>query len=240
MVLCAGRGMRLGDLTTTIPKTMLEVDGGWTILDRSLAALAKAGAARVSLVVGHGADALERRAAEMESRHSVTLTLVHNSHHASRNNAYSLALGLEGRREDLFVVNGDTLFEAEALERLADAPPAPVTLAIDRVKLLGEEEMKTHFGADGHLQAISKRLDPATAHGEYIGLARVDGSHVSDLVTALDGVWTRDPSLFYEDAFGDLAVTGVAISMVDVGDLPWIEVDTPGDLERARMMSWHS
>ena len=59
MVLCAGRGMRLGDLTTTIPKTMLEVDGGWTILDRSLAALAKAGAARVSLVVGHGADALE-------------------------------------------------------------------------------------------------------------------------------------------------------------------------------------
>lgn len=240
MVLCAGRGGRLGGLTETIPKTLLEVDGGWTILDCALSTLAAAGTTQVRLVVGHAADVVARRVTKMETAHGVTVSLVENPHHASRNNAYSLSLGLVGLEGDLLVVNGDTLFESGVVARLVTAPPTPVTLAVDRVKHLGEEEMKVRFDGTGSLMAISKHLDAATVDGEYIGLARVSRSAIAGLGAALDRVWSRDPALYYEDAFGDLATSGGVVTMVDVGDLQWMEVDTPEDLERARMMSWRS
>lgn len=240
VVLCAGRGNRLGALTETLPKAMLEIADGWSILDHALSALSAVGATRVRIVAGHSSAALEQDVPRMERTHRVSLTIVENSHHASRNNAFSLALGLLGLDDGLFVVNGDTLFAPEALVRLAATDPVPVSLAVDRVKPLGEEEMKVRFGPEGSLESISKDLDPAAADGEYIGLARVAGSAVPELRRALDGVWSRDPALYYEDGFGDLAAGGMPVTMVDVGDLPWIEVDTPVDLERARMMSWQS
>ena len=240
VVLCAGRGNRLGELTSALPKTMLEIRGGLTILDRALATLAAVGIRRARIVAGYFGDVLTRDVARMERAHGVPLVIVENAHHDSRNNAFSLALGLLGVDEDLFVVNGDTLFTPEAVRRLGGAPAAPVTLAVDRVKRLGDEEMKVRFDRDGSLEAISKQLDPAAADGEYIGLARVAGSAVPGLRGALDDVWSRDPALYYEDGFGGLAASGVSVTMVDVGDLPWIEVDTPEDLERARMMSWPS
>jgi len=240
VLLCAGRGNRLGDLTETIPKTLLETGEGTTILDRALGALASIDIARATLVVGHAAEVVAGRVAAMERRHGLTLTLVDNPHHASRNNAYSLALGLAGLDRDVLVVNGDTLFEVAAPERLAAVPPAPVTLAVDRVKTLGAEEMKVLFDPSGSLVSISKALDTSTADGEYIGLSLISRGAIGDVVAALEGVWTRDPALYYEDGFGDLAAAGMRIAMVDVGDLPWIEVDTPEDLERARMMSWRS
>lgn len=223
-----------------LPKTLLEVGDGRTILDHTLGALAKVGVSRARLVVGHAADVVGGRLDLLENVHGVGLTARDNPHHDSRNNAYSLALGLEGSDEDVFVVNGDTLFDVDVLERLATAPAAAVTLAVDRIKVLGDEEMKVRFDDTGVLTTISKAIDPAGADGEYIGVARVAGGAIPGLVAALQGVWRRDASLYYEDAFGDLATGGAEITMVDVGDLPWIEVDTPYDLERARLMSWPS
>jgi choline kinase len=237
ILLCAGRGSRLGGVTEQIPKPLLEIGGGRSILDIALHSLAKVGTRRARIVAGHSADTLSRALGRLEETHGVSLALVENAHHSSRNNAFSLALGLEGLRESVFVVNGDTLFTPEVLVRLASAPPSPITLAVDRAKQLGREEMKAKFDERGLLQVISKEIDPR-ADGEYVGLARVAGSAVGVLERALGGVWGRDPTLYYEDGFGDLAAAGTAVTMVDVGDLPWMEIDTPEDLERARMTSW--
>ena len=240
VVLCAGQGRRLLPLTSRLPKALLELDEGRTVLDGVLAALSAAGVLEATLVVGHAAAEVSARRAAFEADHGLFVELVDNPEHASRNNAYSLWLGLSASGGGALVVNGDTLFSPVAVRRLATAPPAPLTLAVDTIKPLGEEEMKVVFGSDGSLTRISKALDPRSAVGEYIGLARVDPGAASTVVGALERVWSRDGSLYYEDGFGEAAGDGLRVTMVEVGDLPWIEIDTPQDLDRAKMMAWHS
>jgi hypothetical protein len=54
-------------------------------------------------------------------------------------------------------------------EALAEPSPG-ITLAIDAEKRLADEEMKVIFRPDGTLAKITKQIDPASAHGEYIGV----------------------------------------------------------------------
>ena len=61
-ILAAGRGTRLGDLTATLPKSLLDVGGG-TIVDHQLAAIAKAGFPdeSIRIVTGHAEGAVRDR-----------------------------------------------------------------------------------------------------------------------------------------------------------------------------------
>lgn len=58
MLLAAGRGTRLGDLTRDTPKPLLHV-GGKPIIQRIIEGLAGAGVREVTVITGHAADAIE-------------------------------------------------------------------------------------------------------------------------------------------------------------------------------------
>ena len=78
LVLAAGAGRRLRPDTDGLPKTLLPVAEGVTILDIALRNLAATGLTDVVVVVGHAAEAIADRSAGLEQAHGVTLTLVHN------------------------------------------------------------------------------------------------------------------------------------------------------------------
>ena len=59
IILSAGRGTRLGDLTKTQPKCLLPVSGEESLLEYQLHTLAAAGVSEVCVVVGHGAEYVE-------------------------------------------------------------------------------------------------------------------------------------------------------------------------------------
>jgi choline kinase len=106
-------------------------------------------------------------------------------------------------------------------------------LAVDDEKRLGEEEMKVHV-AGGRLDRINKALDPATADGEYIGVALIEPAAADGLAEALEATWRRDPSLYYEDGFQEFADRGGAVGIAPIGTVEWVEVDDHADLARAR------
>lgn len=235
VVLAAGAGQRLHPLTADIPKALLPVDGDRTILDVILARLASRAVGAVRIVVGFAADEVRARIPAMGAAHGVVIETVDNDR-PDRNNAYSLWVGLGGVGDGVLIVNGDTLFDGEVLTRLRSSPATGLVLAVDGIKALGDEEMKVRLTPDGLVGQISKGLDPAGADGEFIGVALVGADAVAGVVAALEAAWRRDPGLYYEDAFADLAAAGTPIAAVEVGDLRWIEVDTPGDLDAAREM----
>ena len=60
VILCGGRGTRLGELTRDIPKPLLPV-GGEVLLDKTIALLERDGIARVLLIAGHLGEQIEER-----------------------------------------------------------------------------------------------------------------------------------------------------------------------------------
>lgn len=234
MVLAAGAGRRLRPYTDTLPKALVPVDGETTILDIALRNLAEVGLTEVVVVVGYAAEAVRQRQATLEQRHGVRLTLVPNDRAEEWNNAYSLWLAREHFARGVLLVNGDTVHPVSVEKTLlAERGPA-ILLAVDTVKPLADEEMKTTFDATGQLTRITKLMDPAEAYGEYIGATLIEPRAAEALADALEATWRRDPSLYYEDGYQEFADRGGEVRAAAIGDVPWVEVDNHADLARAR------
>ena len=238
MVLAAGAGRRLRPDTDALPKALLPVAGTTTILDIALRNLAAAGLDHVVIVVGHAGQAIADRVAALERAHQVRVTLVPNDRAMDWNNAYSLWLAREHFAGGALLVNGDTVHPASVEKTLLAARGAAgVILALDNVKLLADEEMKVVLDERGLLARITKRMDPALADGEYIGATLIEAGAAAALADALEATWRRDPGLYYEDGYQELADRGGEIAVAPIGAIDWVEVDNHDDLRRARQIA---
>jgi choline kinase len=234
LVLAAGAGRRLRPYTDTLPKALVPVDGETTIMDISLRNLAAAGLTDVTIVVGYCAGAVEERKDAFEQKYGVKITLVHNDKAEEWNNAYSLWLARDHFAAGMLMVNGDTVHPVSVEETLLAQRGPSILLAIDNVKKLADEEMKTTFDAAGQLTRITKLMDPADAFGEYIGANIIEGSAASALADALKATWERNPDLYYEDGFQEYANRGGEVRAATIGEVDWVEVDNHDDLGKAR------
>jgi choline kinase len=234
LVLAAGPGRRLQPLTDELPKTLLPLSDGRTILDLAVANLRSVGLEEIVVVTGFAADRVEERRADLERRHGVRLEFVFNDRAEEWNNAYSLWLAREAFGDGALLVNGDTVHPVSVEQDLLTARGPDVLLAIDREKKLGEEEMKVVLSDDGALRRISKEVDPSEAEGEYIGVTLIEPSAAEPLADALEATWRRDPSDYYEDGFQEFADRGGQVGTASIGTADWVEVDDHADLARAR------
>jgi choline kinase len=234
LVLAAGAGRRLRPYTDTLPKALVPVDGDTTIMDISLGNLAAAGLTDVTVVVGYCASAVEERKDAFEQKYGVRITLVHNDKAEEWNNAYSLWLARDFFAAGALLVNGDTVHPVSVEQTLLGQRGPGILLAIDNVKKLADEEMKTIFDADGRLIRITKLMEPADAHGEYIGATIIEREAAAGLADALKATWERNPDLYYEDGYQEYADRGAEVRGAPIGDIPWVEVDNHDDLAKAR------
>ena len=254
MVLAAGAGRRLRPDTDGLPKALLQVDGDTTILDIALRNLAAAGMAEAVIVVGYAAARVADRVPDFERDYGLSIDLVHNDRAEEWNNAYSLWLAREYFGRGVLLVNGDTVHPATVEKTLLAASAAQssragrangmrepllgrLIIAIDDIKALGDEEMKVVLDGDGLLTQITKVMDPAQAHGEYIGVTLIEPAAALALADCLETTWRRDPQLYYEDGFAEFAERGGAVLAAPIGAVDWVEVDDHADLRRARQIA---
>lgn len=238
VVLGAGRGSRLGPLTAELPKPLIALNGQRTILDVSLANFVELGISEAVVVAGYRINRLMDEAPRLEQAFGIALTIVANPYFSTRNNCYSLLCARQWFGNDVLLVNGDTLHHVE-IDRmlLDDRSEAAVVLAVQRDRQMADEEMKVVLDAAGHVTRLSKDIDPMTAYGEYIGVALLRSAAAEGLSDSLLEVVRSAPDLYYEDGFSHFARKGGVVTTVDVGELPWQEVDTEADLDSARRLA---
>ncbi len=236
VILAAGKGTRLEPLTLDIPKCMAPV-GGIPLVDRMIARIGEAGIDDVIVVTGCHNEVLERHLAASEHPLARAATCVFNEHFADWGNFYSLLVARDAIGGDSFVkLDGDVVIDADLLPAVL-AATGPGVISIDRSNELGEEEMKT-LVVDGRVVALNKRMNPADAFGESIGIERIDAElapQVWDYLANMIDLGETDE--YYERGYELAMQGGVGFGYADVSAFSWTEIDTPEDLAYANELA---
>lgn len=225
VILCAGAGTRVRDVTGHVPKCLLEVDGT-SLLARARAQLSRAGVRDVVVIGGFEWPQLA------EAVGPEVLVRVWDGW-ATANNLWTLGANsdLLGGGGDRVVLFGDVIADPGVLEGLL-ASPADVALAVDTASRL-EGTMRVR-SRDGALE-IGNGIAPDEADGNFVGILKLSERACPIVAAELATRFAegRDRHEYYTAVLPDLA-HGLTVECVPVGGDRWAEVDTPADLVRAR------
>lgn len=230
IILAAGVGKRLWEVTQHRPKCLIEI-GGQSLLHRYLASLASLGIRRTDIVVGYKQEMI-RAAVEQDSCGLAVKFLVNEEFH--RGSISSLWIARTAFDDDAVVMDADVLFHREILRRLVSSPHENVLLMDETVKQTGEECMVVVAG--GRVIALTKKVPEQYDYaGEGVGFLRVRHEDTPRVVSSLRGYVDKGAwDMEYEDAllgyFQD-----VRVGHEKIGGLPWTEIDFLDDIKKAEL-----
>lgn len=229
IMLVAGAGWRLKPYTEATPKCLLDM-GGKSLLHRYLEAFAALGIDEAVLVVGFQKEKIMAEATRGPA--SVKVRIVQNDQFR-KGNILSLWHARHEFEDEVLILDGDVLYPQELLARLLASPDPNAIVVDERFQDTGEEQKVVC--EDGWVVEVTKKIGgDARVRGEAVGFLRLSAEAAEVLRGILEEfIETGKDTLEYEDTFRELAAE-VPIGVVEIGDLPWIEIDFEEDLARAR------
>ena len=226
VILAAGRGGRLSEITGDRPKCLAQVAGA-TLLERQLDALRSYGFTRIAVVTGHGAFDVRRVCGP-------AVDYVHNARFAETNSLYSFWLARDLLTDGFVVLNCDVLFHHQMLLDLVTSQYEDALLvspACDE-PAYSDEEMKVCVRG-GRVVDISKTIDPQDADGENVGIAKFGAEGAAVLVEEAHALVMKGAVNEWLPAAFARFCRRRTLHAVDHRGFPWIEIDCPQDYWRA-------
>ncbi len=224
VILAAGMGTRLSPLTDACPKCLVPV-GNKALVDHQIEALRAAGVDDIVLVIGYEAD-------QVRNYFGTSVRYVENADYLTTNSIYSLHLAHGEMDVDTFLFNCDILFHPDLLHRMLQAEFGNVVAVDSQIERVAGE-MNVVLDGRAQVTAISKSLDPQTCQAQSVQLVKFDAAGataVRDEVARL--IQLEQKQAFPTLAYAPLLEAGLLYA-VEGGDLPWTEVDSLEDYEKA-------
>jgi choline kinase len=231
VILAAGVGSRLMPLTRNTPKSLLDLGGGYTLLERQLEALESAGVTEITLVTGYKSEQIEAKIRDFEG---FEIGVVFNPFYRLANNGASAWLGLKDLSEPAMIINGDDLFKSSVIASLAESDE-DVTMVVSRKDEYDADDMKVVVLGDAVFD-VGKGIAPERANAESVGIMQFKDSGLTRMQEYL-GAMVRvesDLQLFYLEALRRMMSDGYRVSFVECAPTDWAEVDFHPDLESMR------
>ncbi|BCA55812.1 putative Sugar nucleotidyltransferase [Nitrospira sp. KM1] len=228
IILAAGVGKRLWQVTQHRPKCLIEI-GGRTLLNRYLRSLAEVGIRRADIVVGYKQEMIRSAVASNDCGLHVQFLVNEQFHRGSISSLWIARAALD---DDTIVMDADVLFHAEILRRLVRSPHSNALLMDESVKQTGEECMVIVEG--GRVIALTKQMPARFDYaGEGVGFLKVKHADAAHMVASLKTFVDRELwHMEYEDGLIGF-FRDVKVGHEKIGGLPWTEIDFPDDVERA-------
>lgn len=226
IILGAGAGKRLYQLTKDVPKALLRV-GDETILTHQLKCMQTNGILNkdIYFVAGYQIDLIKENIPP-------GVNIIENQRYYDTNNIYSLWLTKDLINDDFIIINSDIIFHEDILNNVIHTD-YNTALAIDDYRKLDDEDMKVQF-IDGKLKRINKNIDLKDAMGEYIGIARFSKNDGKLLFSILDDLIKQGKINDWYEKGIELLAEKININNVSTKGLPWIEIDTMDDFIEAQ------
>lgn len=226
--------MRLGNQAQLQPKILLEF-GGLTLLERHLQCLAHVGVPRLFVVTGHLREQLQAVFPALQKRYGVGIVELFNPDYAegSALSMHASLPALEAARDGILIMDGDVLYDVRMLRRLLTTPERTALLVDRNYSTADDDPVLVPLRQGRPFEFMKKWRGEADTVGESIGFFKVDAADLPLLIAETNARSTgagRKES--YDEILRALVKAG-RFSAVDATDLPWTEIDFPGDIEHA-------
>jgi L-glutamine-phosphate cytidylyltransferase len=222
IIMAAGVGSRLLDLSQNRPKCLIVADGQ-SLISRSVDLLRGRGITDISVVTGFKSEAIR-------SNLNQPVNYFHNAFYEVTNSIASLWLAREKLTTDVILLNADLYYDPSILD-IALAQKQPAVMMSDCTRI---ETADFRFGFVGdRIIRTGNKLSNEETDGEYVGIARIDRSFVRFFKKRLETMVTQgDFRNWWEGVLYSFIDDGMPINHKDVGGRFWTEIDNRMDYER--------
>ena len=243
IIIAAGRGKRMKDLTANSPKCLLEIDGK-TIIQNALDHLRSLGVNDIAVVKGYLQDKICLP----------DLTYYINDNYLQNNILTSLFYAEKELNDDVIILYSDIIFEKKVVEKLIESKH-DISLVtdvkwtsnyIERYDHPIEEAEKVVFDEKFQVQHIGKILqgNKKEPQGEFIGMLKLSTIGAETLKKFYHSSKEKYKTGPFQkaDSFQNAYLTDIIQEMVDhsvvVHCVPiengWRELDTAEDFNKAK------
>lgn len=229
IIMAAGKGTRLANLTNNKPKSFIEIDGN-KLIEYNLDMLSKYGIKDVILVTGYMSEEFEKL---LSNRKGIRLVL--NPFFEITNVLASFWFGQEFLNDDFIYMHADTLCAREIFEDLL-CHNGEIVLPVD-FGPCDEEAMKVKL-VNEEVKHINKIMSPKFADGEFIGIAKISKNCIP-IIKRISNSFMKEQkfSSYFEVVLEEIILRDYfKVSTISTGERFWCEIDYPEDYEIAKNM----
>ena len=224
IILAAGMGSRLEDLTKSLPKCLLKINEV-TLLDYQLSILKHNQINDIHIITGFQNDKIIESTQNKYNYHFYPDFKI-------TNNLHTLGYHSNLLEKECVILFSDVLIKNESFKNVID-DKNDFSLLVDTNKC--DESTMRILIKENFINDIGSHIDPNDGDGNFIGIAKFSKSASNLLKNKINFLVNRNENIndYYTEAVRELIKSGFKISPVDIGKLPWIEIDTVDEYKSA-------
>jgi len=230
VILAAGLGSRLGNLTEEVPKAMVEVDGH-PIIDYQMNVLMSNNINDVIIVVGYKKDMLTNYVNKYWGD-KINLRFVENTKFATTNSAFSLNLSKEFIDSKSYIhMNCDTIFTSEMLSMLKNSRKINQIVVNKNIQLTDNME-QVRLNDRNKITYMNNVFDK-DAVGKAMGLAKISQGALNCITKRIEHYHRNE--LFNSNFYGIIreCISNITFYSLVAGINSIVEVNNQIELETA-------
>lgn len=236
IILAAGMGRRLGEMTKNNTKCMVEVNGV-KLIDRVLTYLSHLDLKRIVIVVGYQAQNLMEY---VENQYkNLNIEFINNPIYDKTNNIYSLTLAKDKFKEDdTLLLESDLIYEESMLRLLVDNQQPDLALVAKYEKWM--DGTMVNIDDDRNiLNFISKKEFKQSEVDKYyktVNIYKFSKSYINNQYLPLLEAYCqmKGNNEYYEEVLRVLTmIDKSSLKALPIGDEKWYEIDDIQDLDIA-------
>lgn len=223
LILNSGLGSRMGIFTSEHPKCMTKVTSGETILSRQLRILEDTGIKEIIMTTGLFDEILVNYCKSLDL--SLRFTFINNPIYKDTNYIYSIYCAREYLDDDIILMHGDLVFEAEVMSKVVESENS--CMVVSSTLPLPEKDFKAQVENGKVMKVGVDIFNEAIQAQALYKLLKNDWKVWLDKI--VEFCEAGNIKVYAEDALNEL--NGAAnIYALDVQNLLCTEIDNPEDL----------
>ncbi len=228
IILAAGVGNRMGELTRETPKPLLKVNGK-SLIRYGIDFVKKIGIEDITIVGGYLFDQLNDKVKSIDS----SIVVVNNPDYLCQNlTSFENGLSVVGN-ESILTCDADYIFSGNTAKAISGAMNELCIYCSYDLSCGTEDVMKVKVDQNENMVEMSKGLsDFDCVYTGIFFIPKQNISTVKDIVA--HNLNTNKKEARVESIFEGLTKKNIPIKIVDIGKADWFEFDTPEDLEFAQ------